>query len=166
MGDGIEQFQNLRLAEVDLDGVPVFEPQTREVMIMNQGAEDEEIQDSGSGSGLSAVDGNSDWVDFEAEFAQSTQTHSKRFAYYLESGTESDLTFLVGKDRKTVKAHKLILSIGSPVLRDLFQADRAKDTFEVPDMEVEDFMLFLKVRHFSAGQCILCTHCIVHEGLS
>ena len=66
--------------------------------------------------------------------------------YILETGTNSDVEFLVGPQLERIVAHKLILSNRSGVFQSMFFGDLAERGREIPlpDAEVDGFRKFLK----------------------
>jgi len=87
------------------------------------------------------TDEMSDW----RKFKTSHDAHSGRFEYLLQSELWTDVTFVVGQVKLEYKAHKLVLRTGSKVFDNLFHEYSQVNSFEIPDVEPPEFVLFLKV---------------------
>ena len=73
--------------------------------------------------------------------------HHTRFEAILENGYRSDVTFIVGKEQKEIKAHKLILCIGSPVFSKMFDVQtKVYNSYMISEFQPKEFLLFLKVK--------------------
>ena len=73
--------------------------------------------------------------------------HQKRLEYFLETGLISDAILVVGKAKKPMKAHKVILGLGSETFLELFKNFPASTSkFEVPNTEPDEFASFMKVQ--------------------
>ncbi|ODN04818.1 BTB/POZ domain-containing protein 6 [Orchesella cincta] len=71
----------------------------------------------------------------------------QRAGYLLNNSRMSDVRFLVGETKSEIHAHKTILALGSPVFEAQFYGSigsGANDVIELPDMEHDTFLLFLK----------------------
>ncbi|CAL8109905.1 unnamed protein product [Orchesella dallaii] len=72
----------------------------------------------------------------------------QRSGYLLNNSRMSDVRFLVGETKTEIYAHKTILALGSPVFEAQFYGSigsvGANDVIELPDMEYDTFLLFLK----------------------
>ncbi|KAI6211670.1 BTB domain-containing protein [Aphelenchoides besseyi] len=75
---------------------------------------------------------------------------SNRVAQTLETGRYSDVIFIVGSERKSIPAHKYILSIGSEVFAAMFhnphfqQTRQSVQEIEIPDIESQIFSIVLE----------------------
>ncbi|OWF49321.1 BTB/POZ domain-containing protein 1-like [Mizuhopecten yessoensis] len=76
---------------------------------------------------------------------QSGKTLSQCMDHVLTSGTSSDVTFLVGEDKKRIPAHKLILISRSPVFYAMLEGPMAeKGEIAIPDITEDVFQHFLR----------------------
>jgi hypothetical protein len=77
---------------------------------------------------------------------------TERASYLMNNPRMSDVKFLVGENKIEIFGHKTILAMGSPVFEAQFYGSVGSDveTIELPDLEPETFLLFLKV-----GDCVL-----------
>ncbi|XP_062578705.1 BTB/POZ domain-containing protein 6-like [Saccostrea cucullata] len=65
--------------------------------------------------------------------------------YMLKNEIHSDVTFLVGKEEKLVRAHKYVLASRSPVLDAMFYGDLAEaKKIKIPDIEPPSFDVLLR----------------------
>jgi hypothetical protein len=76
-----------------------------------------------------------------ASIWQSARLFEDTNSYILENGILSDVTFLAGKDKVEVKAHKVILASRSPVFYCMFcgSVPETSDSILIPDIE-EDIL--------------------------
>jgi len=73
------------------------------------------------------------------QWMQLTLSERQRKAFELQ--VSCDVTFIVGDEMKTIKAHKAILSLGSPVLAAQFYGGLADgDTITITDIEYDVFI--------------------------
>ncbi|OWF55514.1 BTB/POZ domain-containing protein 6-like isoform X2 [Mizuhopecten yessoensis] len=76
---------------------------------------------------------------------QTGKTLSECFDHILISGIASDVTFLVGEDKKKISAHKLVLISRSPVFYAMFEGPMAeKGEVTIPDTSEDAFRIFLR----------------------
>ncbi|OWF55516.1 BTB/POZ domain-containing protein 1-like [Mizuhopecten yessoensis] len=76
---------------------------------------------------------------------QTGKTLSECFDHILTSGIAIDVTFLVGKDKKIISAHKLVLISRSPVFYAMFEGPMAeKGEVTIPDISEDAFQIFLR----------------------
>lgn len=71
-----------------------------------------------------------------------------RASYLLNNSRMSDVRFLVGESKIEIYGHKTLLALGSPVFEAQFYGavgQGAVDVIELPDMEADTFLTFLKV---------------------
>lgn len=87
-------------------------------------------------SGTTPASGVTDWQ-------KTCPTHKERFVYLLDSGINSDVILLVGKNEIPFKAHKLILSTGSPVFQNLLSGTHPAAEIFIKDVEPKPFRLLL-----------------------
>lgn len=87
----------------------------------------------------------------ELGWQEGRPTLSARAGYLLNNARMSDVKFLVGEQKAEVFGHKTILALGSPVFEAQFygQVGNAVDVIELPDMEPDTFLMFLKVCELS-----------------
>ena len=104
----------------------------------NGGDEPAAASQEGRPSAGNAPGSGSDWQ-------KSYPTHKERFVYLLDSGINSDVILLVGKNEIPFKAHKLILSTGSPVFQNLLSGTHPAAEIFIPDVEPKPFRLLLNV---------------------
>lgn len=105
---------------------------------LTQGDEATPASQEGRVSAGNAPGNASDWQ-------KSYPTHKERFVYLLDSGINSDVILLVGKNEIPFKAHKLILSTGSPVFQNLLSGTHPAAEIFIPDVEPKPFRLLLNV---------------------
>jgi len=83
-------------------------------------------------------------------------THMDRMLDFLTSGKRSDVTFLIcnnDNEKVKVKAHKLILRIGSSVFDKMFE-ENTQDEYELKDFQdTSHFNAFLKVMECGVNIC-------------
>jgi len=65
----------------------------------------------------------------------------------LRKEFHTDLIFLVGPEKKEIKAHKLILSSASPVFETMFygKLKEESETIKIPDVDFNAFKIMLYV---------------------
>ncbi len=74
-----------------------------------------------------------------------------RASYLLNNSRMSDVKFLVGESKIEIYGHKTLLALGSPVFEAQFYGavgEGAVDVIELPDMEPDTFLTFLKVFNY------------------
>lgn len=87
----------------------------------------------------------------ELGWQENRSTLTARAGYLLNNSRMSDVKFLVGESKVEIYAHKTLLALGSPVFEAQFYGSvgsGAVDVIELPDMEPETFVMFLKVNKF------------------
>ena len=81
------------------------------------------------------------WVRLEPSQAEDDKKNIQEdFQTLLETGELSDVTLLVGEERKEIKTHKLVLSARSPVFSAMFQhqmAENRTNSVKIEDAEFE-----------------------------
>ena len=76
---------------------------------------------------------------------QSEKTLQESLAFCLNHKLHADVVFQVGTERKTVEAHKLLLTLRSHVFETMFTGGlAAQHEVVLPDVEVDIFSEFLK----------------------
>lgn len=81
-----------------------------------------------------------------------------RASFLLNNSRMSDVKFLVGESKIEIYGHKTLLALGSPVFEAQFYGavgQGAVDVIELPDMEPDTFLTFLKVLN-----CFYVVFCI------
>lgn len=73
-----------------------------------------------------------------------------RLEYLFNNELLSDITFIVGRERKQIPSHKFILSVGSAVFYAMFHGNFAstKNEIELPDIEPQAFITLLKFLYY------------------
>ena len=77
-------------------------------------------------------------------------TIKSRLQYLFNNELLSDITFIVGRERKRIPSHKFILSIGSAVFYAMFHGNfaSARTEIELPDIEPQAFITLLKFLYY------------------
>jgi len=85
----------------------------------------------------------------EQGWQETKLTLTQRARFLLNNPRMSDVRFIVGEHKAEVFAHKTILAMGSPVFEAQFFGSLSENfdtnAIEVPDIEPDTFVLFLKV---------------------
>lgn len=85
----------------------------------------------------------------ELGWQESRPALTQRAGYLLNNSRMSDVRFLVGETKVEIFGHKTLLALGSPVFEAQFfgsvGSGAATDAIELPDMEPDTFLMFLKV---------------------
>ena len=76
---------------------------------------------------------------------QSGKSLTESLLYSLDHKVHCDVTFIVGEERKSIEAHKLILSVRSRVFEAMLTGPMAEqDSIVIPDVESDIFNIFLR----------------------